>query len=55
MSDFLLKEVATDYIESELEHIGFDKAGCVVYEKEGQFVELRVREIEGYTKAGVLV
>lgn len=26
MSDFLLKEVATDYIESELEHIGFDKA-----------------------------
>lgn len=53
--DFTIYQQGKDYQSLSMADMGFHKPGCLVYEKERQYLELTVREIQAYTKGGVLL
>lgn len=53
--DFTIYQQGKDHQSLSMADMGFHKPGCLVYEKERQYLELTVREIQAYTKGGVLL
>lgn len=50
--DFTIYQQGKDHQSLSMADMGFHKPGCLVYEKERQYLELTVREIQAYTKGG---